>query len=85
MGRGVRTVGICSAIIRLGFNWACFSFVLEMIRGVGDPVGGLVFGAFGRAVRGEEGLVHLRLLFHFLDRPLAPSNQGVLQPVGGAG
>ena len=43
-----------------------------MIGGVSDPVGGLGFGAFGRAVRGEEGLVHLRLLLHGLDRPLAP-------------
>lgn len=85
MDRGVRTVSICSAIIGLGFNWPCLYFVLEMIRGVGDPVGGLVFGAFGRAVRGEEGLVDLRLLLHFLDRPLAPSNHRVLQPVGGAG
>lgn len=45
-----------------------------MIRGVGDPVGGLVFGALGRAVGGEEGLVDLRFLLHSLDGPLAPQS-----------
>lgn len=38
-----------------------------MIRGVGDPVGRLVFSALGRAVCGEEGFKSLRLFLHVLD------------------
>lgn len=45
-------------------------WLLEVIGGVGDPVGCLVFGALGGAVAGEQGLEDLRLLLHALDGPL---------------
>lgn len=44
--------------------------ISEVIRGVGDPVGSLIFGAFGRTVGREQGFECLRLLLHLLDGPL---------------
>lgn len=46
-----------------------------MIRGVGDPVGRLLFGALGRAVAGEQGFEDLRPLRHLLDRPLGATDR----------
>lgn len=43
----------------------------EVVWRVSDPVGQLIFGAFGRAVGGEEGFVSLRFVRHVLDGPLA--------------
>lgn len=40
---------------------------LEVIRGVGDPVGCLLFSALCRAVGGEQRFEGLRFLLHFLD------------------
>lgn len=39
----------------------------EVVRRVRDPVGDLVFGAFGGAVGSEERLVGLGFIFHVLD------------------
>lgn len=63
-------------------------WILEVIRGVGDPVGHLVLRALGRAVGGEQGLEDLRLLRHLLIGPFVVGRSrrlGVLRRVGGSG
>lgn len=59
-----------------------------MIRGVGDPVGCLLFGTLGRAVGGEQGFEDLRLLIHDLDGPLGGGGcrrHGAFSGAGGSG
>lgn len=53
--------------------------ILEVIRGVGDPVGSLIFGTFSRTVGREQGFEYLRLLLHLLDGPLGA---GLCQRLG---
>lgn len=43
---------------------------LEVVWRVGDPIGGLLFGALGGAMSGEDGLESFRLLLHLLDGSL---------------
>ena len=56
-----------------------------MIGRVGDPVGGLVLGALGRGVGGEERLEDLRLLTHLLVGPLGDGGGGGFGPLGDGG
>lgn len=49
------------------------SELLKVIRGMGDPVGCLLFGALGGAVAGEERFEDLRPLLHVLDGPFGGS------------
>lgn len=46
-----------------------------MVRGVGDPVGNLVFTALRRVVGCEQRLEGLRLVLHVLDGPLGGGGQ----------
>lgn len=46
-----------------------------MIRGVGDPVGNLVFTALRRVVGCEQRFESLRLVLHLLDGALGGGGQ----------
>lgn len=81
-------VGLASSLMFFFNFWSnlCSErWFLEVIRGVRDPVGGLVFGALGRAVGGEQGFEDLRLLCHFLIGPFAVGRHGRLADLRGNG
>lgn len=68
-------------------NCALSDELLEVIWGVGDPVGSLLFSALGRVVGCEQGFEGLRLLLHVLDGPLGGGGSrklGAFRNAGGS-